>query len=138
MNKIINFLPRLPKTTLIAMLAALVLFCPACSLMKTGTPADNLTGNWEGSITIPDGTVLQLFLEFYTNADGDYGAFLKVPQQTENSISVQDITLDKKEVTFNVEEVQATFKGAIESNDMFKGAFTQGGQLMPVVFNRAK
>jgi|GEM_PF-3587636 uncharacterized protein len=135
MNKSIKCLP---KSALIVLLAAVVLFGPACSLMKPGAPADPLAGNWEGSLTIPDGTVLSVFLEFYTDADGDYGAFLKVPQQSENTISVQDITLDKKALTFNVEEVQAVFKGTIERNDTFEGAFSQGGTIMPITFNRVQ
>ncbi|MFC1490257.1 hypothetical protein ACFL6K_03515 [Candidatus Latescibacterota bacterium] len=127
-----------PQSALIAILLVVLFLGPACSLVKTGVPADVLKGKWEGIITLPDETKVDVYIEFYTNADGDYEALLNVPQQTEDTMLIEDVALDNKTLTFTVEEAPATFKGTVESNNMIKGEFTQGENLMPAVFKRAQ
>jgi hypothetical protein len=122
----------------VLVLTVAVFFIPSCSLMKTGTPVDALTGNWEGSITIPDGTVIDVYMEFFSNADGDYQAFLKVPQQSEDTMLIRNVVLDSQKLTFTVEEAPADFVGKVESKDTITGEFTQGGHLMPIVFKRTQ
>ena len=115
-----------------------ILFIPSCSLMKAGPPPDALTGNWEGSITITDGTVIRIYMEFFKDADGDYQAFMKVPQQTDETILINDIVLVNQTLTFSVEMAKAVFVGKVESKNKFTGEVIQEGDMMPVEFKRTQ
>ena len=126
------------KTLPALVLLAVVITTSSCSLMNAGTPENTLSGTWKGIVTIPDGQVVDVYLEFTRIEDGGYHAILRVPQQTDADIPVQNITPNNKTLIFDIDDIQASFKGTVEDTNTINGEFSQDGDVMPVEFKRTE
>jgi hypothetical protein len=125
----------LPKSALIVLLAAVVLFGSSCSVMRTGTPANNVIGKWDGSITVPNQGDIKLIFEFFKNADGDLRGFLSVPQQSDQPLFIENVTLDGSALQITIENIGASYSATLDGSKL-DGEFSQGGGKFPLVVER--
>ena len=111
---------------------------PSCSLIPHGVSGENMIGYWNGSLKIPTGEEIKIEFEIFTDADGDYGAFLLVPEQNENAILVNGLTFEKKVMRFSVTEANGVYEGTVTGGNRIEGEWRQSGQVLPLVFERVR
>ncbi|MFC1551031.1 hypothetical protein ACFL6P_00565 [Candidatus Latescibacterota bacterium] len=133
-----TIIKSLPNTALIFAVAVFVMLGVSSPPLHAESPAnDTLTGKWEGSLTVPNQGDVKLVFEFFFNADGDRRGFLNVPQQSDDSIFIMDVTIDKGAVALSIEQIGIEYSGTLDGNTI-DGEFRQGGGKFPLVLKRVK
>ena len=123
----------LPKKAIILALAVFVMLGLSNSAVRAETPAaDTIAGKWEGTLTVPNQGEVKLVFEFFFNADGDRRGFLNVPQQSDDSIFIMDVTIDKDAVALSIDQIGIEYSGKLDGNTI-DGEFRQGGGTFPLV-----
>ena len=135
MEKLFN---TLPKIMLYLALIVMIGIVPACSLMPHGASGKNMVGYWEGNLKIPTGEEIKIEFEIFINADGNYRAFLQVPEQDDNAILVDNLTFEKKIMRFSIMENEGVYEGTITGRNRIEGEWKQSGQAFPLVFERVE
>ena len=97
-----------------------------------------MIGYWEGNLKIPTGEEIKIEFEIFTNADGDYRAFLQVPEQDDNAIMVDDLTFENKIMRFSIMSDEGMYEGTITGGNRIEGEWRQSGQALPLVFERVR
>ena len=128
----------LPKIMLYFTLMAMIGIAPACSLMPHGASGKNMIGYWEGNLKIPTGEEIKIEFEIFINADGDYRAFLKVPEQDDSAILVDNLTFENKIVRFSIMGDEGMYEGTLTGGSRIEGKLSQSGQTFPLVFERVE
>ncbi len=117
------------------LIALLLVVATGCSTVPdTGAPV-RVVGTWAGRIE-PRGTPLDIGIRFSDDGRGLRGT-IDVPSQGVSGLSLSDVRLDGRTVTFALPEVpgNATFRGAmVGSGDAttIRGDFTQGARTYPM------
>jgi len=107
-------------------------------LAQSTTAQTDYSGNWQGAIDIP-GMTLELSIHFQKEA-GQWKGFLNIPVQKIKDMSLADLLIEGKKVSFKLPEVpaNASFTGNFdEKAERLEGKFTQGGQSFPMNLARA-
>ena len=97
-----------------------------------------MIGYWEGNLKIPTGEEIKIEFEIFTNADGDYRAFLQVPEQDDNAIMVDNLTFENKIMRFSIMGDEAMYEGTLTGGNRIEGKLHQSGQTFPLVFERVE
>jgi len=107
-------------------------------LAQSTTAQTDYSGNWQGAIDIP-GMTLELSIHFQKEAS-EWKGFLSIPVQKIKDMSLADLLIEGKKVSFKLPEVpaNASFTGNFdEKAERLEGKFTQGGQSFPMTLTRA-
>lgn len=110
------------KTQLIAVLVFLAHFCHA-----------QIEGNWNGELDTQS-MKLPVILKISKKSKG-YTATLVSPNQSSKEIPVDKISFNNNELSFDIENLRAGYKGTYKT-DHFEGDFLQNGRKMTLNFYR--
>ncbi|WP_320128061.1 alpha/beta fold hydrolase [uncultured Sphaerochaeta sp.] len=136
----------------ILVMFSLVLFLSSCasskqmdSLVKEDPMVPkkttlDISGWWEGSLSLPGGSSLLLQFEVETAQEG-YSSFLTVRQQGVHDLPVSTTSFDQSSNSFslNIETIKATFAGNLDTaTDPYSivGTFSQSGLDFPLVLEK--
>lgn len=100
----------------------------------------DVSGWWEGSLSLPGDIQLLLQFEVVTKAEG-YSSLLSIRQQGIDSLPVQATVFDAavRSITFDISAMQATYTGLLDttaSPQAITGTFSQGGATFPLVLEK--
>lgn len=93
--------------------------------------AQDLTGSWKGELDL-GGMQLPLILNIKKEKNG-YTSSGKSPKQSDKIITVDKTEFTNNELVFEMNEINATYKGAYKT-DHFEGTFVQNGRQFPLNF----
>jgi hypothetical protein len=98
--------------------------------------AQDISGDWQGTLATPMGGELRMVLHITKSADGTYKATMDSPDQAAAGANLDVITLDNSKVHFTLNIIKGAFDGALKGNGSISGNWTQGtgSQKMPLVF----
>jgi uncharacterized protein (DUF2147 family) len=90
---------------------------------------DTLTGTWFGPLKFPGGE-LTFVMRFKTDAKGEFGGTLAVPEQGGNETPMADIQLADGKLTFKIPQVRGEYSATV-ANGAMTGAWKQAGAGSP-------
>jgi len=97
------------------------------------TPAQDITGQWNGVLKVPG---VQLRLVFHiTKTDGGFTATMDSPDQGAMGLAVTSTTYTHPNLVLKMDNLQAVYKAELK-DDVFKGTFTQAGQSVDMDLQR--
>ena len=117
------------KTTLLKISGALLLFLG----MLTLTYAQDITGAWEGKISV-QGTEIPLLFNI-TMEDGTYVSTMDSPSQGATDIPMDVTTFENNTLTIKFNQAGIKYVGTLAENT-FTGTFYQGGNELPLTLNK--
>lgn len=103
-------------------------------LFGASLSAQDLTGEWQGSLQLPMGK-LRILFHLSPQADG-YTATMDSPDQGVKGIPVSRVTFTAPTLTLEVAAAQIRYTGRYENNQI-KGTFVQGGLSIPLDLSRS-
>ncbi|MFC1560852.1 hypothetical protein ACFL4V_00075 [Candidatus Latescibacterota bacterium] len=133
-----KFFNTVPKIILYFAFIAMIGIAQACSLIPHGASGKNIIGNWKGNLKIPTGEEIRIELEIFTNADGDYRAFIQAPEQDDSVFFIDNLSIKGKIVNFSVWEIQGDYKATITDKNRIDGEWSQSEQTFSLVFERVE
>jgi hypothetical protein len=89
-----------------------------------------LAGAWRGTMG-----PLELIVRFETTAGGAKAAFLDVPAQGANGLSIPQVALEGDQLSFTIPAISATFTGTVSGNEA-QGTWAQGPANNPLTLTR--
>ncbi len=99
--------------------------------------AQDIVGDWRGSLKA-GGAELRLVLHVTKAADGGLKATLDSVDQGARGIAVSSITLKEHKLTLAVADVAGAYEGTVNADaTAITGTWAQGGQTLPLAFQRA-
>ena len=99
--------------------------------------AQDVVGDWQGTLK-PGGVELRLVLHITKGDGGGLKATLDSVDQGANGIPVSAITVKDSQLNFTVDAVGGIYEGKVNvAATKFEGTWTQQGQSLPLVFERA-
>lgn len=105
----------------------------AVSLAGAQTPAGELSGRWEGRLSV-GGQSLRVVL----NVDATGGATLDSPDQGVNGLAVSGLTVQGGVVRFSVPAVGGSYEGSLaDGGRTLNGALKQGAATLPLILTRS-
>jgi non-heme chloroperoxidase len=108
------------------------------AILFTGSlHAQDITGNWQGTLIIPQGRPLRIVLQFTRDDSGTRNAtFHSIDQGTER-FRADSITLEDPTVKFVLRFVQGSYEGKLSADgNSIRGTWIQGSPL-PLNFQKA-
>lgn len=103
--------------------------------MATAALSQDIAGDWNGKLNV-NGAELRLVLHIKKNADGSLKATLDSVDQGANGIPVSSATLKDSKLTLNVNTINGSYDGKVNSNATeIAGTWTQG-QALELNFHR--
>lgn len=97
--------------------------------------AHTFEGTWKGELLI-QGQRLPLVIELHKENESWKG-FMQSPAQSPAKIPLSTIDIKDNSILLVVKAIGLSFDGVLEPNGTIKGTFIQGGQKMPLEFNKA-
>lgn len=99
--------------------------------------AQDITGNWQGTLTIPHGTPLRIVLQFTRDDSGTLKATFYSIDQAPEGYRADSITMQDPTVKFALRFVQASYEGRLSADgNSITGTWIQGSRL-PLNFQKA-
>ncbi len=99
--------------------------------------AEEVIGDWQGTLK-PSGAELRLVLHISKADGGELEATLDSVDQGANGIPVSVITVKDSQLKFSVDAVGGAYEGKVNAAvTQIEGTWTQQGQPLPLVFERA-
>jgi hypothetical protein len=86
---------------------------------------DTLTGTWFGPLKIPGGE-MTFVMRFKTDAKGEFGGTLAVPEQGGVELPMSDIQFADNKLTFKIAQVAGDYAATV-ANGVMTGAWKQAG-----------
>jgi hypothetical protein len=90
--------------------------------------AQDITGTWSGTLTIPQGTLRVNFN--ISEADKGYTSTLDSPDQNAFGIPTDTTIYKKPELKITIAQLGAEYTGKLSEGNKFEGTFTQMGQVL--------
>jgi hypothetical protein len=85
-----------------------------------------LTGRWEGTIQLVDGSLIRLVIRVAPDPDGRLEAFADSPDQQTEGLPITHMTLKDSVWTWSIALINAHFEGkATTTGDTYTGEFRQ-------------
>ncbi len=120
-----NVMMKKSKTMMIVLIVTLV----SGSLF-----AQDITGTWSGTLTIPQG---QLRVNFNISAaDNGYTSTLDSPDQNAFGIPTDTTIYKKPELKITIVQLGAEYEGKLTEENKIEGTFTQMGQALELVLTK--
>ncbi len=94
----------------------------------------DISGQWNGKLTIQEGMSLRLVFHIKDSTDG-YSATLDSPDQNAYGLKASQVTFEAPELVVELARLNAVYKGTYKG-DRIEGTFTQAGQPFPVDLSR--
>lgn len=101
----------------------------ACSAL-TPACAHTLSGDWRGSLSLPQGGALPLVLHM-TERGAGWSASMDSPTQGAFGLAIQDVTLDGTTLIFTLPNLGARYVGQVNGNSL-EGTWYQGAGHLPL------
>lgn len=100
-------------------------------LAANATLAQELTGAWSGTLSLPQG---KLRIVFNINkTDNGYSATMDSPDQGAKGMPVDKVTYEAPTLSIEMEKIGATYQGTFDATaNLFKGEFKQMGYKLPL------
>lgn len=117
------------KVTLI--IGLLIVIGLSCS---SALSAQDISGTWNGKLTVPTGTLTIVF-HINPTGQGEYTATLDSPDQGATNIKTQMTTFKDSILTIQIPLINASYKGKLSNDHSITGTFTQG---IPIPLNLKK
>jgi hypothetical protein len=98
-----------------------------------------VSGHWEGGISLPDGTQLQISVDLYQDAKGAWVGDIDIPAQGARDIPLKDIVAAERSVSFEISMGPGNpeFQGQLsEDGTTISGDFLQAGNKLPFSIKR--
>lgn len=137
--------PRAAPKTLLAfplLMALGTLFptVPAEAQLPTADPSDRPApaGSWQGTLEVGPGIELPLIVHLSAAEDGGWSATLDSPAQGATGIPVASVGWEDGVLSLEVSAIGASYRGRLDEQDRFDGAFTQGGASLPLILERTE
>lgn len=108
--------------------------------VKLPTPSTAMSADFEGTWngTIDAGTaVLRVVVKLLRTADGTAGGSMISVDQGGQEIPMSSVTIQGKQLQFEIRTVGGTFRGTLGGNGEITGMFSQGAATLPVTLKRA-
>lgn len=123
---------------LLVLLTALFVGCTGLKGELAVSPASeeerDLSGYWEGTLTITPTNDLTMGFTISVAEDGQYQAMLQIPTQGLRDFPVSSVTFEQDVLTIGIEPLQASFSGTYDGKTgQIVGTFVQMGQSLPLV-----
>ncbi len=128
---------RKPRLVLFVLVLILTAFAQVPAAAQPA-PAQDLTGHWEGAITLP-GMKLEINLDFAKQPDGTWKGDISIPIQNLKDVALTNIKSDGAKVSFEISGIPGNpaFTGTFSADGKtIAGDFTQGGQKFPFTLTR--
>jgi hypothetical protein len=98
--------------------------------------AQDITGNWQGTLIVPHGTPLRLVLQFTRDDSGTRKATFYSIDQGSEGYRADSITMEDPTVRFVLRFVQASYEGKLSADgNSITGTWIQGSRL-PLNFQK--
>ena len=98
-------------------------------------------GDWRGHVAVPGGKLeVVVHLVVAPAANGALTGTIDIPAQEAEALPLRDLALDGVSIVFTIADVPGTptFRGTLAADGArIEGTFTQGGQKLPFVLERA-
>jgi len=103
----------------------------------TVSRAQDITGDWQGTLKPAPGAELHLLLHISKTSDGSLKGSLDSLDQSANGIAISAMAFQNGALTFASDEIQGKYEGKITADgNAVDGTWTQGGP-MPLTWSRA-
>ena len=113
------------KKLMLLLLAIVVLVGPVLH-------AQDLTGNWQGALTLPNGKELRTILKI-TKDDGKLRATMYSIDQGGQPIKANAVSLDGSTFKYSVDMINGSYEGKVSADaKSIVGTWTQGGSPLPL------
>ena len=100
--------------------------------------ADRLNGDWQG-LMVAGEAKLHLVLHITGDQKSGWKATMDSPDQKAMQLPVDSISLENGSFTLEMKQLQAVFKGKLDAkSSSIAGTWSQGGQSIPVTFNKVQ
>lgn len=113
-------------------LCALAFF--VCCFVTSCSSQVDVTGKWYGSFDA-GGFDMRLIFTIEHSEEG-YTATMLSPDQTDREIPVTSITFINNELAVGISDIDFSYTGKLNSNEVIEGTFTQGGQTFALNLSR--
>jgi hypothetical protein len=109
----------------------------ATVLLSIGAQAQDLTGAWQGTLTIPNaGRELRIVVQISKEDTAWRGMFYSIDQSGQG-IPINALTLQGSAIKMTIPNIGGSYEGRLEADaNTITGTFTQGGPI-PLVLRRA-
>jgi len=99
--------------------------------------AQNLAGNWQGTLQSPQGMPLRVVIKVALNDDKWKAMFYSI-DQTGQGIPASTFTKDGSAIKMTIVALNGTYEGKLSAdNNSINGTWTQGGPVVPLNLARA-
>lgn len=132
--------PAQPQTQTPAPAAAPAAQTPAQTPAPDQTPASKtgIEGTWQGTLHIPTGGSLRTVLKITRTPAGALSATFYSIDQGGQGIPTSSISFDAGTLKYAIQFIDLTYQGKMSAdNNSITGSSTQGGNALPLVFERA-
>jgi non-heme chloroperoxidase len=107
------------------------------ALLALPTFAQNISGDWQGTIKATGGGELRLIVKIGESASGGWKGTVYSIDESPNPIPVSSVTLLGSNLTLNIEAVRGTYEGKLSvDGNAITGTWNQGGAF-PLELRRA-
>lgn len=118
-----------------AAIISLVLFMLASSAV-IGYAGKGIEGVWEGTIEV-QGTSLGITVKVTKEADGTLKATIDIPDQGAVDVPLDNVAFEDNTFSFDLLAASGSYEGKLkESGDDIEGAWSQGGESIPLNLKR--
>jgi pimeloyl-ACP methyl ester carboxylesterase len=100
-------------------------------------PDQLLTGSWQGTLTVPGGS-LRIVFNFTPKAEGGYTATLDSPDQGAFGIAADSVIVQDTLVRVSIRSIGGELNGVrLAGADSISGTWSQGGMQLPLVLKHS-
>jgi uncharacterized protein (TIGR03435 family) len=113
---------------------SMIAFLMLSGTVLLGQSAPDITGTWQGTLTVPQANNLELRIVIKITKDGSNlkGMFHSIDQPQAPAMSLGPITLQGPNVKFTVPGAAATYEGKLDSDGVnLSGSWKQGANPLP-------
>ena len=112
---------------------------PAAEAEPAAVEVSPVVGNWEGALSLPDGSALRVLFHITQDAAGTLAATLDSPDQAAFGIPVDQVRFENGELYLYVQVIDGSYTGALQEGDgTIEGTWSQPGGSLPLNVERVE
>ena len=102
-------------------------------------PISPIVGNWEGSLSLPDGSTLRVLFHIKQDRAGVLSATLDSPDQGALEIPVDEVRFEDGALYLYLQVIEGSYTGTLrEETEAIEGTWTQPGGTLPLNMERVE